>query len=456
MKQTHQTTMDKGNEHLPGLRILQNECIWMRAGVVNFKVCDCNYDCFSCDFDRRMRHAMDAQRPPRGKAAEKGWAAKMRETYLGREKPCRYLLTGEIEPPGLCTRDYDCDGCPIHMAMEYEPVSRSVEAERYSGELRAGLDPSAEPARVRPLTAECIWMQAGIINFKLCDGEYDCYHCAFDQNMREAMGAHPGLGKSRNAQWQLFMGQRYDTAAPPCIHRLSGDLDAPDICTEGQSCYHCPHHLKHAARTRVEMTENPAPVQGYGYASGFKMAEGYYYHFGHAWVRLEADGLVRTGVDDFASRVFGPARAVQLPPKGVHLTQGKTAWAMVRNGKSAAVQAPLSGKVVSVNPRVLEDPRACHEDPYVNGWVMLVEPSSLRLDLNTLYYGEESRRWMESETRSLHELMGPQYEELAATGAQPVDDLYGTIPGLNWDDLTQKLLRTTAHHPEDVVNSQSD
>ena len=120
---------------LPGLRVLQNECVWMRAGVVNFKICDHGYDCFHCDFDVGMRKALDAQRPPKGKTAEKGWAAEMRKRYLGAEKPCRYLLTGQIDPPGQCQRDYECDDCPIHMALEYQPVSRSIEAERYAQEV---------------------------------------------------------------------------------------------------------------------------------------------------------------------------------------------------------------------------------------------------------------------------------------------------------------------------------
>jgi hypothetical protein len=39
-------------------------------------------------------------------------------------------------------------------------------------------------------------------------------------------------------------------------------------------------------------------------------------------------------------------------------------------------------------------------------------------------------------------LLGPEYEQLASTGAQPVDDLFGNVPGLSWETLTETLLRT--------------
>lgn len=438
------------NGVLPGFRVLQNECVWMRAGVVNFKICDHDYDCFQCDFDRGMRKALDAQKRATETTEEKSWAANMRKTYPGVDKPCRYLLTGQIDPPGRCNRDYVCDGCPIHMALEYHPVSRSIEAERYTQELRvhgrtsiaSNGDSGKTPASPKPLNSECIWMQAGIINFKLCNDEYDCYHCEFDQTMRQVMGAAPGLGKSRSNQWHSFMNEHYKTQTVPCIHRLSGDTKAPAQCDKAQQCYGCAYHQEWMAAKQERLSDTPPDINEYTYTAGFKLAKDYYYHFGHTWVHIEDDGFVRVGVDDFASRVFGMARALQLPPKGVRLKQGETGWAFLRNGHKAAIQSPISGKVVSLNTRALEDPRLCHEDPYTGGWVMRMDPSSLKLDLQALYYGEECSRWMEAENQRLHQLLGPEYEQLASTGAQPVDDLFGNVPGLSWETLTETLLRT--------------
>ena len=33
---------------------------------------------------------------------------------------------------------------------------------------------------------ECVWMKAKVVNFKLCDQDYDCTDCFFDKGMRAA------------------------------------------------------------------------------------------------------------------------------------------------------------------------------------------------------------------------------------------------------------------------------
>jgi hypothetical protein len=32
---------------------------------------------------------------------------------------------------------------------------------------------------------KCVWMESGVVNYKLCDFEYNCEACPFDQALRE-------------------------------------------------------------------------------------------------------------------------------------------------------------------------------------------------------------------------------------------------------------------------------
>ncbi|MGB5424806.1 MAG: hypothetical protein WBN03_21745, partial [Desulfobacterales bacterium] len=43
---------------IEGFEVLENECIWMKAGVINYRLCDHAYDCNNCPFDTGMRKAM--------------------------------------------------------------------------------------------------------------------------------------------------------------------------------------------------------------------------------------------------------------------------------------------------------------------------------------------------------------------------------------------------------------
>jgi hypothetical protein len=51
---------------------------------------------------------------------------------------------------------------------------------------------------------------------------------------------------------------------------------------------------------------------------------------------------------------------------------------------------------------------------------------------------------MEMESQQLLSFMGPEDEQLAATGAEPVRDVVGTVPQLKWDNLARRFLRTRA------------
>ena len=106
------------------------ECIWMKKGVVNFHLCDNEGKCERCSFDRSMREFIACQSPVKGRHAEVPWSEQMRRGYPGFTRPCRYFLDGYLDSFSPCLRNYDCDGCPIDLALEYGPMVRAVEAFR--------------------------------------------------------------------------------------------------------------------------------------------------------------------------------------------------------------------------------------------------------------------------------------------------------------------------------------
>ncbi|MCJ7538271.1 MAG: glycine cleavage system protein H, partial [Desulfobacterales bacterium] len=167
-----------------------------------------------------------------------------------------------------------------------------------------------------------------------------------------------------------------------------------------------------------------------------------YYHFGHSWVHIEDDGRIKVGVDDFSSKVLGAADAINLPPKGVFLRQGEIGCVLTRNNKKAPIQSPVSGTVWAVNDKVLKKPAVAHDDPYHDGWLFMLDSANIKPDLEVLYSGKECFQWMEKESQNLFELLGPSYKQLAATGGEPIDDIFGHFPEISWDRLVRTLFRT--------------
>jgi glycine cleavage system H lipoate-binding protein len=286
---------------------------------------------------------------------------------------------------------------------------------------------------------ECIWMKAGVVNFRLCDNDFDCQNCPFDVGMRKAMGMDTQAGAHTDRpSWVEHLKKKYHGASRPCRHALMGRIDAPKICTMNYECYHCPFDQMLDDLELGLFAEAP----NYRKVSGYRMAEGYYYHMGHAWARFEHGGRVRVGSDDFSNRVLGAPQTLDLPPLGADLKQNEVGWSLSRGEHKAAVLSPVTGKVLAINHQVREQPDIAHEDPYQHGWLFILEPDRPKQNLKGLYYGDESFKWLEQENGKLMALMGPEYEQLAATGGEPIDDVYDHFPEIGWDRLVRTFLRT--------------
>ena len=286
---------------------------------------------------------------------------------------------------------------------------------------------------------ECIWMKAGVVNFRLCDNSYDCYNCPFDRGMRKAMNLEsPPQTKEEQPGWVQYLQQRYHGASRPCRHALTGRVDAPKICTLNYQCYHCAYDQLLDEEDFSRLTNRP----NYSLVSGFRMADGYYYHMGHSWARFEHGGRVRVGFDDFLVKLFGAVQELNLPPLGATLKQDEVGWAFRRNGHKAAILSPATGTVLATNHRALEHPEITNHDPYQAGWLFILEPDLPKRNLKRLYFEEESFQWMEQESQKLMGIMGPEYEQLASTGGEVINDLYGNFQDLGWDLLVRTFLRT--------------
>jgi glycine cleavage system H lipoate-binding protein len=284
---------------------------------------------------------------------------------------------------------------------------------------------------------KCVWMRAGVINFRLCDYDYDCYHCPFDQAMKNAIGdkAVPKR-KERVAGRAKHVKTKYQVAVTPCIHFLSGRISSPEECSSNYLCHHCSVHELLDKKKHLEI-----PAKGeYTNVSGYKMTDDYFYHFGHSWVDIEPFRRVRIGIDDFISKILGPADEINLPPVGTLIKRGEIGCILTRNNKKAPMQAPLSGTVIAVNDKVEKNPELVHDDPFHEGWLYILDAENLKPELAGLYSGRECFQWMEKESQNLYELMGPRYERLAATGGEPIDDIYGHFPEMDWDLLVRTFL----------------
>lgn len=180
-----------------------------------------------------------------------------------------------------------------------------------------------------------------------------------------------------------------------------------------------------------------------GPARWFSLPDDVRLHPGHAWARVEADGRVAVGLDDFAHKLIGPLSAVALPGKGERLGQGRRALSLRADGGQVDVLAPVSGVVAEVNPLAASSPGRLHEDPYGDGWLVKLQPrQGLHTNLKQLLSGDMARLAMERAAEGLRARLTPELGALAADGGTPVHGFARELDPEGWEALAREFLLT--------------
>jgi glycine cleavage system H lipoate-binding protein len=178
-----------------------------------------------------------------------------------------------------------------------------------------------------------------------------------------------------------------------------------------------------------------------------------YFHPGHAWARLEPDGLVTVGLDGFAGTLVGPLSGVRLPAPGVRLEQGEPAWTVAADAKTVPMLAPITGVVVDVNPRALEAPETITRDPYGEGWLVKLRAPRAAAHLASLRADGDARRWLNSVCESLTTTLTPALGRVYQDGGFPVDGIARAAAGDDWDRFARRFLLTEDVAPTDHTDA---
>jgi glycine cleavage system H lipoate-binding protein len=262
---------------------------------------------------------------------------------------------------------------------------------------------------LEPSAAECVWMQAGVVGYKLCDRQFDCEHCPFDLAIRD--GGHI----------------------------------ASDRPQEPHTTHECPP----LAASHAERADVFRPV-------ACEINGAVFYHQGHVWARVEDEGRVRVGLDDFGQRLVGRIYSVALPTPGTQAQAGTTCWRISHQAGDTPLLAPVPGIVEQVNAKLAERPSLVNRDPYGEGWAFVLEPTHLEHALKPLYYGERAAHWfacevmrLRNEAATLLQHSSPDVGATMTDGGLAVADLHLLLD----PDPFHQLINSFLSNPANAQNA---
>lgn len=99
---------------------------------------------------------------------------------------------------------------------------------------------------------------------------------------------------------------------------------------------------------------------------------------GHSWAVYDQDGTVTIGIEESFLGPAGPVAGIETPDPNEMIEQGyPTIKVKTRDENVHGVFSPLSGRVVTVNQQILDDPQKLDSSQ----WVLRIIPSCLQADI---------------------------------------------------------------------------
>ncbi|MDH4223755.1 MAG: glycine cleavage system protein H [candidate division Zixibacteria bacterium] len=165
-------------------------------------------------------------------------------------------------------------------------------------------------------------------------------------------------------------------------------------------------------------------------------------HPSHTWVEVVQPNLVNVGMDKFTSSVFGTIKEIELPRQGDRIYQGGNAWKIKRGERELAQSSPISGRVIEVNKKLVENPLLLNHDNPEKNWILRIEPTNLLRELRNLLSGEMLKRWNQSAKEHLISVLVPTEFPVLQEGGEIKPDLGDELTPQQWEKVTHEFFNS--------------
>lgn len=189
------------------------------------------------------------------------------------------------------------------------------------------MDQAREHSIIPEGLERCVWMDAGVVSYKLCDRFLQCNGCPFDALFRQ-----------------------HCSAEVPRTHTLERSSTEVSSLT-----------VEEYIQSQLDVLLSPF--------MDARLPDDRRYCANHTWLKKEDDETVLVGLDHLGTHVLNSIACIVLPetPMQTH-AHSPCAWIMKPEG-AIALRTPVPGVITRTNDRLKDDPSLITGDPYREGWI---------------------------------------------------------------------------------------
>jgi glycine cleavage system H lipoate-binding protein/ferredoxin len=223
---------------------------------------------------------------------------------------------------------------------------------------------------------KCRYMMMGVVDYKLCPNNYECWHCEVDQRMEETYGMHPALAIKKEKRKEILVDEFFLV---------------PEI----------------------------------------------FYSPGHLWIK-RLNGKVRIGIDDFARKLLSEIKDLSFKERNSEIKKKDVLIKVFSGDKKTEMLSPVDGKIIDINPDVFFNPPIATRDPFGRGWLYTVEPYNLEEDMKKLLFGNKALQWLRNHSDRLHKRI-TEIGVTITDGGEIEPALHKRLNNEEWENLVKEF-----------------
>ncbi len=170
-----------------------------------------------------------------------------------------------------------------------------------------------------------------------------------------------------------------------------------------------------------------AQARAYELEALCQVPEGVHLASQHTWLRPDPTGGLEMGADALLVRAVGAVRRIVLPKVGDQVSAGQPLFRLERNGHAVTISSAMTGRVMAVNSRLVNQPELVSSDPYGSGWICYLNPTRVEETSPNVRFGEQAVMWLENEFARFREFIFTQVSPDLALGVTSQD---GGLPAV--------------------------
>ena len=253
----------------------------------------------------------------------------------------------------------------------------------------------------------CVWMDAGVTEFKLCDQEFRCETCSFNMNVTQ---------------------QNRDMTSPHARQQTLHSDDGRALTAD--TMYYS------ILKKRLDLLRT------------IQIPQDRIYSRGQFWIQHNEAGNYRVGINHILANFLQPILSIVISkaPANIH-RHDPFCWIILPGG-AITLRSPIDATMTQFNPALQQKPNLLSTDPFHDGWIVEIKTKSK--GLSGFSSSIDSQQIMKRTLNNVEQIFQQTFHHLQPSAGTTLFDggiSMGTLESILDPTIYREVVNRITHFP---------